>query len=210
MISDGYAAGDDVLWMLENGKKTLLLGKPIEDRKAGEIVPLIGLRGVEWTPSGENLLLITAIHDDTYSLGFLALDKPGEVLPVHLEGRKHTGVGEMTKLKHLKGTHYLVEFNIDGCSWAYEAVYNETKREMTLRYVLVGEGDLANGKIETLDYDKKGDRFSLSFSTAVSPTQIYTVEGKDRETIVMHTEERILGIPESHLSKGEDASFIIA
>jgi pimeloyl-ACP methyl ester carboxylesterase len=207
MIADGYAAGDDVLWILENGKKTLLLGKPIEDRKDGESVPLTGLRGVEWTPSGENLLVITAIHDDTYSLGLLEMSKPGVVQPVQLDGRRHTGVGEMTKLQHLKGTHYLVEFNIDGCSWAYEAVYNETKREMALRYVLVGEGDLANGKIETLDYDKKGDRFALSFSTAVSPTQIYTMEGKDRETIVMHTEERILGIPESHLSKGEDASF---
>ncbi len=62
-------------------------------------------------------------------------------------------------------------------------------------------------KSNPLDYDKKGDRFVLSFSTAVSPTQLYTVEGKDRETIVMHTEERILGIPESLLSKGEDASF---
>jgi pimeloyl-ACP methyl ester carboxylesterase len=207
MIADGYAAGDDVLWILENGRKTLLLGKPIEDRKDGESVPLTGLRGVEWTPSGENLLVITAISDDTYSLGLLEVSKPGIVHPIQLGGRKHTGVGEMTKLQHLRGTHYLVEFNIDGCSWAYEAVYNETKGEMDLRYVLVGEGDLANGKIETLDYDKKGDRFALSFSTAVSPTQIYTVENKDRETIVMHTEERILGIPESQLSKGEDASF---
>jgi dipeptidyl aminopeptidase/acylaminoacyl peptidase len=79
---------------------------------------------------------------------------------------------------------------------------------MTLKYNLVGEGDLSNGKLESISYDSKGDRFVLSFSTAVSPTQIYTVEGKDRETIVMHTEERILGIPENQLSKGEDASFV--
>ncbi len=32
--------------------------------------------------------------------------------------------------------------------------------------------------------------FVLSFSTATSPTQIYTVEAKDRQTIVMHTEEK--------------------
>ena len=207
MISDGYAAGDTVLWLLENGIKILLLGKPIEDRKPDESVPHNGLRGIEWTPSGENLLVITALEEDTYSLGLLKLVKPGEVIPVQLLGKQHTGVGEMRKFAHLKGSHYLVEFNIDGCSWVYEAIYNETKNSMTLKYVLVGEGDLANGKIETLDYDKKGDRFILSFSTAVSPTQLYTVEGKDRETIVMHTEERILGIPESHLSKGEDASF---
>ena len=58
------------------------------------------------------------------------------------------------------------------------------------------------------DYDKAGDRFVLSFSTATSPTQIYTVEAKDRMTIVMHTDERVLGIPEDQLSKGEDASFV--
>jgi dipeptidyl aminopeptidase/acylaminoacyl peptidase len=44
--------------------------------------------------------------------------------------------------------------------------------------------------------------------TTTSPTQIYTVEAKDRQTIVMHTEERILGIPEDQLSHGEDASFV--
>ncbi len=72
------------------------------------------------------------------------------VVPVQLLGKKHTGVGEMRKFEHLKGTHYLVEFNIDGCSWVYEAIYNESKNSMTLKNVLVGEGDLANGKIESL------------------------------------------------------------
>jgi dipeptidyl aminopeptidase/acylaminoacyl peptidase len=78
---------------------------------------------------------------------------------------------------------------------------------MTLKQTVCGEGDLSNGWMEHWHYDKKADRFALSFSTATSPTQIYTVEGKDRETIVMHTEERILGIPEARLSKGEEASF---
>jgi dipeptidyl aminopeptidase/acylaminoacyl peptidase len=59
-----------------------------------------------------------------------------------------------------------------------------------------------------MDYDKAGDRFIISFSTAISPTQVYTIEGRDRDTIVMHTEEKILGIPEEQLSKGEDASFV--
>ncbi len=79
---------------------------------------------------------------------------------------------------------------------------------MSLRHVIVGDGDLAGGVLEHYYYDKAGDRFVLSFSTATSPTQIYTVEAKDRLTIVMHTEERILGIPESQLSQGEDASFV--
>ncbi len=208
MLGEGYSAGDSVLWMLENGKKSLLFGKPIEQRKEGETVPPNGLGASVWTPSGTGVLVTSALFDDKYSLGVIDLSKPGEIQPVQLEGFLHTGAGEMNGLLHLKGTHYTVGFNIDGCSWEYEGIYNEAKRVMRLKYTLVGEGDLSGGKLESIYYDRKGERFVLSFSTAVSPTQIYTVEGKDRETIVMHTEERILGIPENHLSKGEDASFV--
>jgi pimeloyl-ACP methyl ester carboxylesterase len=208
MIGDGYSAGDVVIWMLENGKKTLLFGKPIELRKQGELVPLSGLGASVWTPSEKSILLICALFDDKYSLGVIDVSIPGEIKPVALKGVKHAGIGEMTRLSHLKGNQYLVGFNIDGCSWEYEGIYNEDKRVMSLKHTLVGEGDLSDGKVEGIYFDGKDDRFVLSFSNAVSPTQIYTVEGKDRETIVMHTEERILGINENQLSAGEDASFI--
>ena len=207
LLGDGYSAGDGVLWMMEKGKKSLLFGKPIEERKAEEIVPPNGLGASVWTPSGNGVLLTNALFDDKFSLGLIELTRPGEIIPVQLEGGMHTGAGEMTSLTHLKGIHYAVGFNIDGCSWHYEGIYNESKHIMTLKHPLVGDGDLSEGKLESIYYDRKGDRFILSFSTAVSPTQIYTVEGKDRETIIMHTEERILGIPDTHLSKGEDASF---
>ncbi len=208
LIGDGYSAGDNVLWMLEKGKKNLLFGKPIELRKDGETVPPNGLGTSVWTPSETGVLVSIAIFDDKYSLGVIDLSTPGEITPVKLKGVKHTGVGEMTGLSHLKGNQYLVAFNVDGCSWEYEGIYNEEKRIMLIKHTVVGEGDLSEGKVEGIYYDHEGDRFILSFSTAISPTQIYTVEGKDRETIVMHTEERILGIPEDQLSKGEDASFV--
>ena len=207
MLGEGYSAGDGVLWMLEDGKKSLLFGTPIGQRKQGEKVPPNGLGASVWTPSGTGVLVTSALFDDKYSLGVIDLTKPGEIQPVHLEGILHNGAGEMAHLSHLKGTHYSVGFNIDGCSWEYEGTFNEARRMMTLKYALVGEDDLSDGKLESIYYDRKGDRFVLSFSTAVSPIQIYTVEGKDRQTIVMHTEERILGIPEAQLSKGEDASF---
>ena len=207
MLGEGFTAGDSVLWMLENGKKSLLFGKPMQQRKEGETVPPNGLGASVWTPSGTGVLVTSALFDDKYSLGVIDLSKPGEIQAVQLEGLLHTGAGEMNGLSHLKGTHYTVGFNIDGCSWDYEGIYNEVKRVMTLKHTLVGEGDLSDGKLESIFYDKKADRFVLSFSTAISPTQIYTLEGKDRETIVMHTEERILGIPDTHLSKGEGASF---
>lgn len=206
-LADGYTLGDGVLYLLEGDSKKILFGKPIEQRAEGETVPPNGLGTAEFTPGGTQVLVTSAVHDDCYSLGVIALDRPGVVEPVGLEGAVHSGAGELTGLQRLKGARYAVSFNIDGCSWLYEGLYNEEKRLMTLRHVVVGDGGLADGVLENFHYDKAGDRFVLSFSTATSPTQIYTVEGKDRTTIVMHTEEKILGIPEGHLSPGEDASF---
>jgi pimeloyl-ACP methyl ester carboxylesterase len=206
-LTDGYTLGDNVLSLWADGKQSVIYGTPIDQRKEGESVPVNGLGSAAWTPAEEQVLVTNAVFDDHYSLGLIDPSKPDEMQPVKLDGAVHTGTGEMTFISHMKGTHYMLGFNIDGCDWIYEGLYNESKRTMTLKYVLVGEGDLANGKLEHIHYDKPADRFVLTFSTATSPTQVYTVEGKDRETIVMHTEERILGIPEEHLSKGEDASF---
>jgi dipeptidyl aminopeptidase/acylaminoacyl peptidase len=61
--------------------------------------------------------------------------------------------------------------------------------------------------LESFSYDAGHDRYALSFSTATSPTQIYTVEGKARETVRCHTSERVLGVAATDLSAGEDASF---
>jgi pimeloyl-ACP methyl ester carboxylesterase len=207
-IADGYTMGDSVLYLLENGRKSLLLGKPLDQRQPGETVPLNGLGAAEFTPGGKAALVTTAMFDDKYSLGLIDFARPGEVQSVKLDGLVHTGVGELAAFSHLKGTHYAVQFNIDGCSWLYEGIFNEEKLLMSLRHVIVGDGDLTAGVLEHYYYDKAGDRFVLSFSTATSPTQIYSVEAKDRLTIVMHTEERILGIPDSQLSHGEDASFV--
>lgn len=207
IYADTYTVGDALLYGLQGGRKKVFYGKPLDERKPGESVPLNGIQFIEFTPSGRGLIVVSAVFEDHYSLGYLDLDAPGKILPVKLEGAVHTGAGEMTGLVHLKGTHYAITFNIDGCSWLYEGVFNEAKRLMTLRSVLLGQGDLSGGVLEHMEYDRAGDRFVLSFSTAVSPTQIYTIEGKDRETIVVHTEERILGIPDGQLSRGEDASY---
>ncbi len=207
-ISDGYTTGDGVLYLLENGKKDLLLGTPLDQRKSGETVSLNGLGSTEFTPGGTGALVTTSLFDDRYSLGLVDFSQPGVVQPVALSGIVHTGMGELAGLSHLRSGHYAVQFNIDGCSWLYEGIYNEEKRHMSLRHVIVGDGDLKDGVLQQYYYDKVGDRYVLSFSTATSPTQIYTVEAKDRMTVVMHTEEKILGIPETQLSCGEDASFV--
>ena len=59
---------------------------------------------------------------------------------------------------------------------------------------MCGEGTLSNGVLHSHHYDEASDRHVLSFSTASSPTQLYTVEGADRKKVVKHTDERVLGI----------------
>jgi dipeptidyl aminopeptidase/acylaminoacyl peptidase len=61
--------------------------------------------------------------------------------------------------------------------------------------------------LEAIKYDEDTDSFALVFSTATSPTQIYTIEGEDRDQLIRHTNETILGIPQEVLSPGEDLSY---
>ncbi len=69
--------GDSVLYLLENGRKSLLLGKPLDQRQPGETVPLNGLGSAEFTPGGNGALLTTALFDDRYSLGLIDFARPG-------------------------------------------------------------------------------------------------------------------------------------
>ena len=207
LISEGYTVGDNVLFLLEGRKKRVLFGKPLSKRKEGEQVPLNGLGSQALTTSGKGVLTTSSIFEDTYSLGYIPLDEPGRMYPVKLKGESHKGMGELTGLEHLRGNRYGISFNIDGCSWLYEGVFDEKKKVMRLKHVIVGEKPLDNGVLEHAHYSKKEDVFTVSFSNAVGPTQIYTVEGKKRDLIVMHTAEKVLGIPEAYLSSGEDASF---
>jgi dipeptidyl aminopeptidase/acylaminoacyl peptidase len=78
---------------------------------------------------------------------------------------------------------------------------------MRLGRVVVGQGDLSGGVLESLEYEKATGRYALSFSTATSPTQIYTLDPAQDARPRPHTRERVLGIPQDQFSAGEDASF---
>ncbi len=208
LIGEGYTVGDNVLFLLEGKKKKVMYGKPLDQRAEGEQVPLNGLGAAVFTHSGRGILVSTSVFEDTFSLGYIALDAPGQMQPVRLKGVRHAGAGELEGVFHLQDDRYAVSFNIDGCSWLYEGVFDEDKRVMKLKRIVVGDAPLEGGVIEHVDYNKEEDIYILSFCTATSPTQIYSVEGKKRDTIVIHTNEKVLGIPQDLLSPGEDASFI--
>jgi pimeloyl-ACP methyl ester carboxylesterase len=208
LLGTGYTVGDGVLCLWEKGKQKTLYGKLLEDRADGEEVPLNGLGSAVFSPSEKGAVVVSSVFEDAYSLGYLDFSRPGELEPVELRGVRHKGAGELIELARLRKDRYLLLFNIDGCSWAYEGAFSEKKRRMNLERVFVGAKPLDSGMLERVAYDKKSDLFTFSFSTATSPTQIYTVEGSRRNKVTCHTEERILGIPNGYLSKGEDASFI--
>jgi pimeloyl-ACP methyl ester carboxylesterase len=208
LVGTGYTVGDNVLYFWNKGKLQLLYGSPLEERNPGQTVPLNGLGSTVFSPREKGAIVTSSVFEDTYSLGYINIAKPGQLEKIELKGVKHKGVGELAEIDRLADDRYLLIFNIDGCSWVYEGVFNEKKRLMTLKHVLVGMEPLDNGMLQQVHYDKKDDVFSFSFSTATSPTQLYSISGKRRDRITRHTNEKIIGIPDEYLSKGEDTSFI--
>src|SRR5262245_59092364 len=209
VLSDGYTAGDTILYEPDGqGGKRLLYGTPIEERESGVEYPPSGFRGGHVVASGSGVLLGTTLHgDDSGSPAFVSFDRPGELETVAIEAVAHSGLGELEDIRHLEGDRYLALYNIDGCSWAYDARFDEGSRKLTVERVLVGEGDLAGGVLHGLNYDEGSGRFALSFCTATMPTQLYVLEPEASAAPARRTRERALGLDPSLLSPGEDASF---
>ena len=138
---DGYTMGDTVLYEIDDaGTRRMLYGAPIEERDPEAQQPLAGFRGGYGTASGAGVLLTTTLHDDTGSLAYLDLARPGEVDPVAIDGLAHEGIGELEGLDHLEGDRYTLTYNIDGCSWVYAGTFDEASRSFSVERVLVGRG----------------------------------------------------------------------
>jgi len=208
VLVTGYMVGDTVayLWEKEQGLE-VLYGKPMEQRQEDEEIPLIAFGNGFFTEEDQGMVFANAIFQDTYGLGYLSLSNPDDVVEVPFAGLAHSGAGEFNGIESLDNGRYLLQFNIDGATWAYEAEYDVDARVMRAINVLVGVGTLSDGVLEAIKYDQGTDTFAIAYSTASSPTQIYTIEGRDRDKLVRHTNESILGIPEEQLATGEDYSY---
>jgi len=210
VLADGYTTGDSILklWDKKTQQVKLIYGVPLEERKPGQSVPLNGINSVAFGPGEKGLLLACAVFDDAYSPAYLRFKKPQELARMKVKRAKHKGMGELVSIDLLENGSYGVTYNIDGCSWLYEADFDPVQRTLSLKNVICGQGTLSNGTLDSYSYDPDSDSFILSFSTATSPTQIYTVEGKKRKWGIQHTTEQVLGITPELLSPGEDASFV--
>jgi dipeptidyl aminopeptidase/acylaminoacyl peptidase len=179
----------------------------MEERSPAQKVPLNSINSTHFTRVNRGLLLITSLFEDALGLGYIRLDHPVKVKPVSIVGTQHIGKGELVNCLSVRKNRYLLEYNIDGCTWLYEGVFDENKLQFKIKETIIGKGKISNGVLESVNYEKKTDRYIISHSTATSPTQLFTIEGKKRNRVVSHTNERVLGIPGSYLSEGEDASF---
>lgn len=209
VIIDGYTAGDNVLYMWDEKikKRRLVYGIPLEDRKPDQEVPFYAIGATHFIDRDRGLLIVSAIFDDSYSLGYLKLKRPSEIKPIAITGIKHHGKGELNQCIAIRKNTYLLEYNIDGCSWLYEGEFNLDQLEMKLHRVIVGKGAISKGVLGSVNYDRTSNTYIFSHSTATSPTQLFTVSRKKKNKVVCHTHEQVLGISDSSLSAGEDASF---
>jgi pimeloyl-ACP methyl ester carboxylesterase len=206
VLLDAYLLGDSLLYEPDGaGGRRILHGTPLEEREEGREYPLSGIRSAHVTASGGGVLVVTTVFEDAGSPGYLALDGATEIEPVQVEGVVHDGLGELEELEHLEDDCYAAIFNIDGCSWAYDARLDEPSRRLTLERCLVGEGELSDGVLHGLDLDRSSGRFAIAFSTATKPTQLYVLEPGAGPA--PRTRERALGLAPELLADGEDASF---
>ena len=174
----------------------MLHGTPIDERDEDGDYPLPGIGSPHGTVSGDGILVVTTLFGDTGVPGYFDLTRPrADLERVALRGVAHEGAGELERLQHLEGDRYAVGFNIDGCSWAYEARLHETERELTVERLLVGAGELAGGVLHGLDFDEESGRFALAFCTATMPTQLYVLEPEADAPPRRKTRERALGLP---------------
>ena len=208
-LIERYIAGDHVLslWEASNGDTKRLYGTPLEQRSEGDEVPLNDINYCHFTVQDGGLIFKTALFEDTKGLGYIGLEGGNDPERVIISGEQHAGQGELYKLDHLRDDRYLVQYNIDGSSWGYEGAFDEAARKMNLESVLWGQGALSDGTLQASNYDKQSDSLAVSFSTATTPAQIYSIQRESPEEAKAQTRERVLGIPKDWLSPGEDASF---
>ena len=205
ILADGYTAGDNVLFLWEegHGDRRLLFGKPIDERKEDEVVPPSGIGAGHLV--GDGLLFTSCIFDDQYSLCFFSFADPQTVHPVRITGLVHQGIGELVDLDHHKNGRYTLSYNIDGCSWVYEGEYVPSELTFHVKRVLVGQGELGGGMLKSMSYEEASGRYALSFSSAISSAQIYIIEPDG--SLHRKTNERTLGIPVELLAPGEDYPY---
>jgi pimeloyl-ACP methyl ester carboxylesterase len=218
ILTDGYTAGDNVLyfWRKETPERQLLYGIPIEKRAKDQQVKLPNIGTCNFTPDGKGLLFRSNIFNDEGSISYLAFNDPTNVIEVSIREIQHKGLGQLMGLRLVDEDRFLLEYNIDGCSWLYECQFRQNKSSMWLdiERTLCGLPPLDEGVLLGAEFEvqkrvpKPSIAYVFSFTKAKSPSQLYLCPAGARlKTPKMLSRERVLGIDQKFFSQGEDASF---
>jgi esterase/lipase len=216
ILIDGYTAADNVLylWSEATGKREPLFGVPIEQREPKKEYPPSGILTCNFTEDSKKILFKTTLLDDKGSLAYLRLDDPSELHPVPISGIKHKGAGELEDIRAVDANRFLLHYNIDGCSWVYEGRFDDSKPRFVIEERIVGPPPATGGVVLGIERvvtrtRKKRDGYAFSFTTATSPSQLFffNPQAKGRKRYTALTNERIVGIDNKFLSRGEDLSY---
>src|SRR3989441_343071 len=190
----------------------LLPGVPL-DQRDGKQVPLTGIGWCSFVDNNEGLFFESTIFHDDGGLTYLSLDDPSRPIDVPIKGLRHSGVGEMAGVRRVKGDVFVLEYNIDGASWAYEGRFHSgTSPTFEVERVLIGNQPLSDGVVLGLEWQIKNEKplqaeYVFSFTRANSPSQIYHIPIGEKVAAERLSSEKVLGIPDEYLSAGEDASY---
>jgi esterase/lipase len=214
ILADGYTAGDVVLYYWKEGMaaRKLLYGIPLEQRD-GKQVPFTGIGWCNFVNNDKGLLFESTIFHDEGGLTYLSLDDPSKPIDVPIKGLTHSGQGEMVGLRKVKGDTFVLEYNIDGASWAYEGRFHSgTPPSFEAERVLIGNPPLSGGVALGLEWQVKNEKplqteYVFSFTKANSPSQIYRIQAGEKSEAKRLSSEKVLGIPDEYLSPGEDVSY---
>ena len=213
ILADQYTAGDIVLYYRKPGmtERKLLYGIPLDERKDQKIAP----SGIGWCNFVDNdkaLLFTSTLFHDTGGLTYLNLADPSKPIDVPVSGTEHSGQGEMARLRKVENDVFVLEYNIDGASWAYEGVFHSGQSpNFHVQRVLVGKTPLSSGVVlgltwQIVNHNPLQVEYVLSFAKANSPSQLYLIPSGGQPATRLSS-ERVLGIPDEYLSAGEDVSY---
>lgn len=206
LLADQYTFGDVVwyLWRKDEGERRLLFGLPLDQRTEGQVVQPNGLGNAEFI-GDEGVLFVSALFNDHYGLAYFRLDAPDQLHEVAIQGTIHRGAGELVGLKASTSGRHVLLYNIDGVSWVYGGSFDRYNLIFRIDRILVGQGELSDGVLESIAIDQTTGTAALSFSQATSPSQLYVLDAEDN--LARQTNERILGIPQHLLARGEDYPY---
>ncbi len=214
-LTERYIAGDFVIALWEEGVDGLrtVLGTPLNERDSTKETKLYNTAPVHWIEN--EAIVYTTTFDDLGGIAFMDLKNPEALQEIKVKNLRHRGIGEFDHFEHIDKNRFVIGYNIDGCTWLYEAELDIQEMTMNVRHVIVGEKPLNEGVSQGVEWDKSLDikqnatiEYVISFTNAITPSQLYlSTHEKGAVSFTQLSNERVLGIPEDVFSSGEDASF---